>query len=163
LVAYADQLVRLDELMAAGKGDASEADVIRDELDGYWTRMSPEELEIARQLSADLYTLHDDSIVRHPSEFNVYAPQLAAELARLTSSGSYLQALRLIQDRAGDISKERASLFRAILYRSLGLPEIGLIFFHSIAAPMGPAQAPSIPLVDFLWQHASFDSATVAS
>jgi hypothetical protein len=163
LFVHANQLVRLDQMMAEGRGDSPEADSLRDEMEQSWYRMSPDELEIARQLSADLYTLHADSIVQHPSDFKVYSPDLALRLAALMGSGNYLQALRTIQDRSSDISIERASLFRAILYRSLGLPEIGLVFFQHVAAPAGISKSPSSPLLGFLWQHVNFDSATVTS
>lgn len=163
LVVHANQLVLLDRMMAEGRGDSPEADLIRDEMDQSWYRMTADELQIARQLSADLYTLHDDSIVQHPSDFQVYSPDLALRLAALMESGDYVQALQAMQDQSSEISIERASLFRAILYRSLGLPEIGLIFFQHVAAPFGTSKPPSSPLLGFLWQHASFDSATVTS
>jgi hypothetical protein len=160
---HANQLIRLDELMAAGRGDSTEADTLRDEMDHTWYEMSSDELDVARQLSADLYTLHNDPLVQHPSDFQIYASDLADQLAMLISRGEYLSALKLIQDRCHDISIERASLFRAILYKSLGLPEVGLVFFKFVAAPSGTSGSPSTPVVGFLWQHAEFDFTSVAT
>ena len=163
LAIHAHQLVQLDRIMADGRGDGDEADSLRDQMDESWYRMTREELEIARQVSADLYTLHDDSLVRHPRDFNIYSTTLAAELKSSIAKGDYVHALRLIQDRASEISVDRAALFRAILYRALGLPEIGLLFFNQVAPPADETRAKSLPLLGFLWQHVNIDTAVAAA
>jgi hypothetical protein len=163
LAIHAHHLVQLDRMMAEGQGDSPEADALRDQMEQSWYRMTPKELDIARQISADLYTLHDDSLVRHPRDFNIYSPTLAAELATSIGSGDYLSALRLMQDRPKEISTERAALFRAILYRALGLPEIGLIFFQQVAPPVDESESTSLPLLGFLWQHVNIDTAVAAA
>jgi hypothetical protein len=163
LATHVHLLVQLDRLMADGHGDSAEADALRDRMEESWYRMGPQELEIARQVSADLYTLHDDSLVRHPRDFSVYSPALAAELAASLAKRDYLRALRLMQDRSNEISTERAALFRAILYRALGLSEIGLVFFEQVAPPTDNSQLASLPLTGFLWQHVNLDTATLAA
>ncbi len=163
LAIHAHQLVLLDRKMAEGQGDSAEADALRDQMEESWYRMTPEELEIARQVSADLYTLHDDSLVQHPHDFSIYSPTLAAELGASMAKGHYLRALRLMQDRSDEISTERAALFRAILYRALGLPEIGLIFFQQVAPPVEESGSASLPLLGFLWQHVNIDTAVAAA
>jgi hypothetical protein len=160
---HAHQLVQLDRMMAAGRGDSKAADELRDLMEVTWYQMTPEELVIARQLSADLFTLHDDSLVRHPVDFNVYSSSLATDLTDLMTRADYVGALRLIQDRPAEISSERATLFRAILYRALGLPEIGLIFLSQVAPPTAEPPTRSLPIVEFLWQHVNLDTATPAA
>jgi hypothetical protein len=163
LAIHAHQLVMLDRMMAEGQGDSPEADALRDQMEKSWYQMTSEELDIARQLSADLYTLHDDSLVRHPSDFRVYSPALASELATSIGSGDYLRALRLMQDRPNEISTERAALFRAILYRALGLTEIGLVFFRQVAPSAEESESKSMPLLGFLWRHVNIDTAVAAA
>jgi hypothetical protein len=163
LVIHSHQLIQLDQLMAEGRGDSIEADTLRDQMDESWYRMSSDELDIARQVSADLYTLHDDSLVRHPRDFNVYSSTLASELANSMANGQYLRALRLMQDRPSEISVERAALFRAILYRAMGLPEIARKFFEQVAPPAKESLANNLPLMGFLWQHMNIDTAVIAA
>jgi hypothetical protein len=163
LAIHAHQLVQLDRMMAEGHGDSAEADALRDQMEESWYRMRPEELDIARQISADLYTLHADPLVQHPRDFNIYSPALAAELGKSIGSGNYLSALRLMQDRPAEISSERAALFRAILYRALALPEIGLIFFEHVAPSVDLSESSSLPLLGFLWQHVNIDTAVAAA
>jgi len=163
LVTHAQQLVRLDQMMADGRGDSEEADALRDLMEVSWYQMTPEELEIARQLSADLYTLHNDALIRHPRDFSIYSPELAAELSSTMEHGEYLRALRLMQERPSEISIDRAAIFRAILYRALGLPEIGLVFFQQVAEPDKTSESTSLPLLGFLWQHVNLDTAVAAA
>jgi hypothetical protein len=163
LSTHAHQLLRLDQMMAEGQDDSEQADALRDQMDVSWYQMSPDELEIARQLSADLYTLHDDSLVRHPREFGIYSPELAADLASAVKSGDYLRALRSMQDKATEISVDRAALFRAIFYRALGLPEIALVFFNQVADPGTAPGSTNLPLLGFLWQHVNLDTAVAAA
>jgi hypothetical protein len=163
LVVHVHQLVQLDRMMAEGQGDSAEADALRDQMEESWYRMTSDELDIARQVSADLYTLHDDSLVRHPRDFSVYTSALAAELGTSMAVGDYLRALRLMQDRFDEISIERAALFRAILYRALGLPEIALIFFEQVAPPADQSVSTGLPLLGFLWQHVNIDTAAAAA
>jgi hypothetical protein len=163
LVVHAKQLVQLDRMMAAGHGDSSEADALRDQMDESWYQMNEDELKVARQLSGDLYTLHDDALVSHPADFSVYSQELASELAASVANGDCLSALRLMQERPSEISKERAALFRAILYRALGLPDIALVFFEQVAPAGEKTTPPHMPLLDFLWQHVNLDTATAAA
>jgi hypothetical protein len=163
LLVHAHQLVQLDQLMADGRGDSIEADALRDQMDESWYRMTPSELEIARQVSADLYTLHDDPLIPHPQDFKVYSPTLAADLSNSISNGEFLHALQLMQARSSEISAERAALFRAILYRALGVPEVARKFFEKVAPPTNELKTGGIPLMGFLWQHMNVDAAVVAA
>ncbi|MGD9633216.1 MAG: hypothetical protein AB7G28_10680 [Pirellulales bacterium] len=163
LVIHAHQLIQLDRLMAEGRGDSVEADALRDQMDESWYRMNSDDLDIARQVSADLYTLHDDTLVRHPRDFSVYSPGLAAELSYLMTNGQYLRALRLMQDRSSEISVERAALFRAILYRAMGLPDVARKFFEQVSPPAEESRVTSLPLMGFLWQHMNIDTAVIAA
>lgn len=56
-VECARSLGRLHSLIQGGEGDSAQADEIRDVLDELWTRLSPEEADQLRALSADLNTI----------------------------------------------------------------------------------------------------------
>ena len=51
------RLRRLHDLIRSGDGDSEAADQLRDEMDGLWNRMTPEERKLSRDLSADLHSL----------------------------------------------------------------------------------------------------------
>lgn len=54
---YVARLLELHHLIAAGKGDADEAEDVRDRMDAPWRRLTKVELELVDGLSADLYTI----------------------------------------------------------------------------------------------------------
>ena len=64
---YVSLLEDLHSLIAQGKGDTDEADRLRDSMDDFWDRLNPREIQLARGLSADLYTLVDDPAHRAAS------------------------------------------------------------------------------------------------
>lgn len=128
LETYSELLMRLDRMMADGQGDSEVADSLRDLLEITWYRMTQDELAVARQLSADLYTLHDDPLIEHPHDPRVYAPSLAADLNAARDRGDYLRALRLLQERPTEIFAEHAAMLRGICYEKLGLFDAALAF-----------------------------------
>jgi Spy/CpxP family protein refolding chaperone len=56
---YLHQLEKLHELISAGKGDSTEADEIRDEMDYSWKKLTEKQQESARVLSAAFYDTRD--------------------------------------------------------------------------------------------------------
>lgn len=56
---YVSLQLRLQDLFQAGQGDGEQADSIRDQMDGPWYRMTREEQDRMRGLSADLNALLD--------------------------------------------------------------------------------------------------------
>src|SRR5690348_10900184 len=56
---YASRLVYLHALIHAGNDETAEGESIRNEMDRWWRRMSPEETEQAGQLSEDLYYIYE--------------------------------------------------------------------------------------------------------
>jgi hypothetical protein len=52
--AYVGLLRRLHGLIAEGRGDSETADAVRDEMDDPWARLTPQELDAANRLSAQL-------------------------------------------------------------------------------------------------------------
>ncbi len=81
LEAYADLLLKLHNLISQGKGESEDSDAIRDHMDVYWKRLDEGDREIARQLSADLYSL-DDTIANSHPQGDVYSAELAAEIGK---------------------------------------------------------------------------------
>src|SRR3954452_1526044 len=58
---YASRLVDLHALIRVGTDETTEGEVLRDEMDRWWRRMSQEEIEQAGQLSEDLYFVHESA------------------------------------------------------------------------------------------------------
>ena len=127
-------LVRLHALIESGQGDSDQADAMRDLMDWPWYRMSPSEQEVARQLSADLYALHETEEKQHPRDAKVCTPGLASALSAASERGEYLKALQLIKSRPSEISEERAAMLRGVCYEKMGLFDTGLEFFEHAAS-----------------------------
>jgi tetratricopeptide (TPR) repeat protein len=133
LATHVDLLMRLDRMMADGQGDSLEADALRDSMEISWYQMEPEELDLVRQLSADLYTLHDDPFVKHPEDSRVFSQELSTALSVARDRGDYLRALKLLQQRPDEVSEERAAMLRGMCYIKLGLFDAGLLFLDHAA------------------------------
>lgn len=159
LQAYSKLLMKLHRLIAAGEGDSDDADAVRDMMDGPWYQLAPAEQDIAKQLSADLYGLHEEPNGKHPHDTAAYSRELAAELSIAQSRGEYLRALRLMQERPGDISAEWTAILRGIFYRELGLPEIGLLFLEHAAQTPADSESARRKVIGFLWEHMNVESA----
>src|SRR5690242_1466770 len=103
---YANLLIQLHQRIAAGNGDSDEADALRDHMDVYWRHLNEDQVAIARQLSADLYTINDESNSVHARQKDFYSPALAADMERAHQSKNFLAALKLLTDRPTEISHE---------------------------------------------------------
>jgi tetratricopeptide (TPR) repeat protein len=158
LQAYVDLLLKLHQLIVQGKGDSEDSDALRDHMDVYWSRFDDGELKIARQLSADLYTIHNENEnLRANADF--YSAELAAEMGKAHDSKDFLRALELLAERTDEISSGRAAILRGMSYRELGLVQAGLAFmWHSANISSDPSSAYVIAL-NTLWHHVDVDAA----
>jgi len=158
LAAYADLLLKLHQLIADGKGDAEESDALRDHMDVYWKSLDVEELEIVRQLSADLNGIYDERNSLHPRA-DYYSDKLALEMAKAHDSGNYLRALKLLTERPQEISFGRAAILRGMSYRELGLVQAGLTFMWRAASNSENPESAYVIALNTLWHYVGINAA----
>jgi len=126
---FASLLVRLHSLIAEELGDEAEADEIRDLMEMPWQGLNETDAGIARQLSADLYTLTSTISPAHPSG-DFISPSLAYDLNKAKVKGDFLTALSLVNFRFAEIGAYRAANLRGSSYVHLGLSDVAILFFE---------------------------------
>ena len=139
-VQYEDLLRRLHGLMAAGQGDAEEAEAARDEMDVSWRHLSEEERARLRGLSADLYMIEDDEVFEPGAPGEQSPERLKADLEEAWRGGRWEDLLALL--RKGDFfgAPDRVARLRARAYQELGHDEVARLFME-YAASLRPAAA----------------------
>lgn len=133
VAAYVRLLVELHRLIAAGKGDDEEADLLRDQMDVPWHHLSRAELALVDGLSADLYTLNHDSHLKHPLAGGINSSDFATELRAMRRAGNFEGVLALLRNRPQCISADRAAFLRGWCYEQLGDFETAELFFEHAA------------------------------
>jgi hypothetical protein len=126
---YARLLRRLHALIAEGKGDAEEADAVRDEMDGPWYDMTPNDTERVGGLSEDLYALAEGGV----KAIAMAASERAAwgqEFGRATSSGDWDRVLQLLRRPPEDVPPAMIPFMQARCWDHLGDPEVALVFMR---------------------------------
>ena len=111
---YAALLRQLHTLIRGGEGDSSEADEIRDAMDGPWYRLEDAEVKIARALSADLYTLGVDAARRHDAHAEVSAEE--ERVASFMNNPEPLESLDRIRSDSHVFTPAEAALLRATIW-----------------------------------------------
>jgi hypothetical protein len=140
--AYGYLLLRLHDLIAAGKGDDSEADAIRDQMDGPWRALTEAEQERLGGLSEDLYAL---------AEKNTRSTKLSShdrrawgqEFRVAFESREWDRALALLRRPPDDVPADHLAFFQADCWEHMGCPEVALRFMRS-ATRLDPAHAVSV-------------------
>jgi tetratricopeptide (TPR) repeat protein len=160
LAAYADLLLKLHQLIANGRGDAEESDAIRDHMDFHWNLLDVEDLEIVRQLSADLSRIFEVEESLHPSA-DFYSADLAAEISKAHESKDYLRVLRLLTERPQEISFGRAAIVRGMSYRELGLVQAGLTFMWHAATRSESRESAYVIALNTMWHYVDIDAAAM--
>lgn len=119
---YERLLIQLHELIAEGKGDADDADAVRDEMELPERQLSRAELLLLNGLSADLYMLQDDEIFEARGEGETDAV-LESRLRAAWERGEWDAALRSLRKGLPSLSREGLATLRAYAYERLGLHE----------------------------------------
>lgn len=129
LLRYTHLLVKLHQLTARNIDESDEADALRDEMDLPWRRMTPEELRMARDLSADLYSITDPP----PPAVESSPPKLDALVTRAVKDEDWIRVLQVVRENAAQIPLYAASFLRGFAWSQLGLHEAGAEFFmHAV-------------------------------
>lgn len=126
-LAYAGQLRQLHALIRAGEGDTDRADEIRDAMDALWVTLTPESMDLARGLSADLNTVGGDATQTVSPENQA---EVRREIQEAASDKNYRQALAIIRDHPGVLPAATAASFRWVYWANIGDLDSSLIFWE---------------------------------
>jgi hypothetical protein len=124
------RLVRLHELIAQGKGDAPDADALRDEMDAPWRRLTPAETELLDDLSVDLYSL---GLSKPETASTPTTTGIPADFVDFVRCGEWHQVLRLLRDHQACFPPADLAWIRGVCWAHLRYPEVALQFFHEKA------------------------------
>jgi len=126
---YSVLLLKLNELIAQDMGDAAEADAIRDKMDSYWARMSPQQQQRVRWLTVDLETLSPEyppATVRLAEAS--WLNEVNGEWDKLWA-GDTEKALSLLRDpRASSPVSGGLIALKGRAWEAAGFPEVALRF-----------------------------------
>jgi tetratricopeptide (TPR) repeat protein len=136
---YVKLLKELHSLIAQDRGDSEEADRLRDLMDDPWDRMSPEEIQRVRGLSADLYSLVDPPPPpRQLTQAEVDEFQRRAEAA--WNNREWDRVLELLREQPHPFAADRVAFIRAACWANLGDLETAPLFLER-AASLDPSNS----------------------
>ena len=124
---YLRLLTRLHELIAQGRGDADEADVIRDQMDWPWSQLNRRQIELADGLSSDLSTLGTN---RTATEFATTSDD---EFCDAVQRQDWESALRFVRKREQSLAPANVAFLRGAVWLQLNQPKIALKFLEESA------------------------------
>lgn len=144
---YARLLLRLHALLAEGKGETEEADVIRDDMDAPWHAMGQGDQERLRGLSEDLHALTEG----HPNSQNLPPEEKARWYSALRNgmdSADRDAVLRLLRRPPSGAPFAALAFIQALCWEALGYEEVAQ-HFRQHAERIKPKSdswnAPTIP------------------
>ena len=119
-------LVALHELLRSGRNDSTEADEIRDQMDVHWLRLSSEDKDRIRNLSASLSSLVESAreADKSPEESTLKAFKGAMEGA------NWYTALKLLSDIEPSWPPANVAFSRGVCWAHLHQPEAAIAFFQ---------------------------------
>lgn len=135
-VTYERLLIELHDLIAEGKGNDDEAEVVRDQMDAPWYKLSPEEDDRMSGLSADLYMLQGDEI--HET-YEGTQEELVNALGEALSRNDYETVLLLLRKGTPFLRTAQVASLRGRCYAMLGHLDAALLFMR-YAAKIEPEQ-----------------------
>jgi tetratricopeptide (TPR) repeat protein len=126
---YVHLLVQLHKLTARNLDETDAADAVRDEMDLPWKRMTPEELRMVRELSADLYSITDPA----PATVESFPRELDSLVSRALKDEDWVRVLQIVRENINRIPLHAASFLRGLAWSQLGLHEAAAEFFlHAV-------------------------------
>ncbi len=121
----------LHRLLAEGKDDSPEADAIRDATDAPWQSLSETDRRRIRNLSEDLYSLHEPVAVARES--NPQARSKLADAFEARTQGDWDRALDLLRRWGSYLDPATVSYFRGSIWLDGGDPATAALFFEHAA------------------------------
>ena len=133
--------LRLHKLDLVGKNTSSEADVVRDLIDGPWLTLSEAERERVSGLSEDLYSLVDSPSGADHKETDAESNRHIVEGLEARERGEWDRALKLFRKLKDSIPLDLLSFMRGRIWSDAGDPEVAVAFFEHAAKldPKNPA------------------------
>jgi tetratricopeptide (TPR) repeat protein len=148
---YESLLRTLHAFNAEDALDSPQADETREQMDAAWRELSESERLLLRGLSADLYSLTNEEIVRGDAFLNETLLLQAAQ--REYDVGDWFSLLDTLRALSDKLSRAMVAYMRGRCWREIGRPEPALWFFE-LAHQLDPAQ----PNYELLVLDAMFQS-----
>jgi tetratricopeptide (TPR) repeat protein len=126
---YERLLIELHRLMAAGESDTDAADVLRDQMDDAWFKLSEPEQQRLRGLSGDLYFLQGREVVERLTDDNAVI-DAAHAIQDAAARRDWEQILELLRRRPANASLPGIIALRALAYAELGHRTAALEFLQ---------------------------------
>ena len=117
-------------LMAQGKSETDEADVLRDAMEPHWHGLSEAERERGRWLSDDLYTIEGKGMLTKVPAEQRTREWLAPAFDAVKAAQDWDRMLDLLRTGPDYLAEDQIAYFRGMAYQNLKLPEIALLFFQ---------------------------------
>ncbi len=155
--AFSVALLRLNELIEAGRDEEAEGDAVRDEMDMQWYRMDDRQRERMDYLAVDLEHLAQakgkpDYVGPIDRE---WAKEYQVTWDIMTEAGAD-RVLALLRDRRAGLPSGNHIFVQARNYERLGMPEVALSFYET--AESRDKSFATMTLI-FLWQQGRMDLA----
>jgi hypothetical protein len=127
--AYVNDLLSLHHFFLEGKNDTDEADEVRERMDGPWSEMSSAELNLAENLSGDLYSISEV----HPQSANSMSSENASYLGKFLEGKEWAAALTFLREiETPDNFYDIASM-RSFIWFEMGFPEVAYEFIAALS------------------------------
>ncbi len=117
----------LHMLIAEGKDDSPEADAIRDATDSPWESLSEIERRRVRNLSEDLYSMHEPAAAEMP---NPQAFSKLVDALEARKQGDWDRALDLLRRWGSYVDPAMVSYVRGEIWLEAGDPATAALFFE---------------------------------
>ncbi|HET6880754.1 MAG TPA: hypothetical protein VFI31_11400 [Pirellulales bacterium] len=147
LANYVRMLFELHRLVEAGKGETSEADGLRDQMDLPWTRMTSPEIRLVDSLAADLYLLDTDEAAHELTQSRALMDLHLLELAGVDESAEGERLRGVLErnwlksdDQTRDLMGNLSADLRLIGTKQPQLNEVSEKVGHAVKAAVCDAQ-----------------------
>jgi tetratricopeptide (TPR) repeat protein len=131
---YVAHLLELQSLMQDGRGNAGEADAVREAMEPHWEHLNVREQCLVRHLSSDLYMLEGREIYDEVPPEERSGEVLGPGLVRAFDGHRWEELLALLRRGPAFLPPDRVAYVRARAWGELGLPEAAARFFDHAAA-----------------------------
>jgi len=126
-------LLELHYLMEQGKSETDEANEVRDRMEANWEKLDDVKRARIRGLSADLYSLGDDSPIVHPPGSHVRTERASKELTEAELREDWDSQLEFLRINPDEVGADLAAYIRGFCWTKLGLREVGMLFLERAA------------------------------
>lgn len=131
---YERGILELHALLATGRGEAPEADALRDSLARFWHSLPDDQRDLYDGLTADLYMVSQNEVFLPSSQTSETSiPSLRRMVAQAFEGKDFTRCLQLLRSRAGIIPPYKAAFVRGRCCQHLGLHHFAWTFLNHAA------------------------------